>query len=134
MASTVQAPPPAPPARPPRYRGSFAGPVVLIIVGIFFLLSNMGVISWHNFALWFSHYWPVLLIVWGIIKLIEYQQANRAGERARGIGAGGVMLVVIVVVAGLIASEASRINFGEICQDSDLQDLPWRSEEHTSEL
>ena len=125
MASTVQAPPPAPPARPPRYRRSFAGPVVLIIVGIFFLLSNMGIISWHNFGIWFSHYWPVLLILWGIIKLIEYQQANRAGERARGIGAGGVMLVVIVVIAGLIASEAVKWNPGELCSDSDLQGLPW---------
>jgi Domain of unknown function (DUF5668)/Putative adhesin len=125
MASTVQAPPPAPPARPPRYRRSFAGPVVLIIVGIFFLLSNMGIISWHNFGLWFSHYWPLLLIVWGIIKLIEYQQANRAGERARGIGAGGVMLVIVVVVAGLLASEAYKWNFKGICEDSDLQDLPW---------
>src|SRR5947207_2489067 len=125
MASTVQTPPPAPPTRPPRFRRSFAGPVVLIIVGIFFLLSNMGIISWNNFGLWFSHYWPVLLIVWGIIKLIEYQQANRAGERARGIGAGGVMLVVLVVVAGLIASEAYKWNFKGVCENSDLQDLPW---------
>ena len=85
MASTVQAPPPAPPPRPPRYRRSFAGPVVLIIVGIFFLLGNMGIISWRNFGDWFSNYWPVLLIVWGIIKLIEYQQASRAGERARAV-------------------------------------------------
>ncbi len=123
MASTIQAPPPAPPGRPPRPRRSFAGPVVLIVLGIFFLLSNMGIISWHNFGLWFSHYWPVLLIVWGIIKLIEYQQANRAGERARGIGAGGVMLIVIVVVAGLIAHEASK--WPNFCQDSDIEGLPW---------
>src|SRR5919205_423116 len=120
MASTVQAPPPGPPMmRPPRYRRSFAGPVVLIIVGVFFLLSNMGIISWRHFGEWFAHYWPVLLILWGVIKLIEYQQANRAGERARGIGAGGIMLVVLVVVAGLIATQAEKI-VPEICQDSDL--------------
>jgi hypothetical protein len=98
---------------------------VLIIVGIFFLLSNMGIISWHNFGLWFSHYWPVLLIVWGVIKLIEYQQANRQGERARGIGAGGVMLVVMVVIAGLIASEAVKWHPGELCEDPDIHGLPW---------
>jgi Putative adhesin/Domain of unknown function (DUF5668) len=125
MGSTVQAPPPAPPTKPPRYRRSFAGPVVLIIVGIFFLLSNMGIISWHSFGLWFSHYWPVLLIVWGVIKIFEYQQASRAGERARGIGAGGVMLVVVVIVCGLLASEAYKWNFKSICADSDFQDLPW---------
>src|SRR5215475_3341627 len=126
MASTVQAPPPAPPmGRPPRYRRSFAGPVVLIIVGVFFLLSNMGIISWHSFGLWFSHYWPVLLIVWGIIKIFEYQQASRAGVRARGIGAGGVMLVVVIVVFGLIASEAIKWNIPELCNDPDIQGLPW---------
>src|SRR2546429_483145 len=73
MASTVQTPPPAPPTRPPRFRRSFAGPVVLIIVGIFFLLSNMGIISWNNFGLWFSHYWPVLRMGWGLSKQIESQ-------------------------------------------------------------
>jgi len=127
MASTIQAPPPAPPARPPRFRRSFAGPVVLIIVGTFFLLSNMGVISWDKFWEWFSSYWPVLLIVWGVIKIIEYQQANRAGERARGIGAGGVMLVVLVVVCGLIAHEAYKYR-GTMhgwCEDPDVQGLPW---------
>src|SRR5439155_3287388 len=106
MASTVQVPPPAPPGRPPRPRRSFAGPVVLIVLGAFFLLSNMGVISWSHFGFWFSRGWPVLLILWGIIKLIEYQQANRSGVRAAGIGAGGVLLVVFLVVAGLIATEA----------------------------
>src|SRR5262249_43694401 len=125
MASTVQAPPPAPPARPPRFRRSFAGPVVLIVVGIFFLLSNMGIISWHSFGMWFAHYWPVLLILWGIIKIIEYQQANRAGERARGIGAGGVMLVVVIVVFGLIAGEAVKWNPEGLCENSDFQGLPW---------
>ena len=34
MASTVQTPPPAPPMRPVRPPRSFAGPVVLIIIGI----------------------------------------------------------------------------------------------------
>ena len=128
MASTVQAPPPAPPmGRPPRFRRSFAGPVVLIIVGVFFLLSNMGVISWDRFWEWFSSYWPVLLIVWGVIKIYEYQQANRAGERARGIGAGGVMLVVFVVVCGLIAHEAYKYrgNIHGWCEDPDVQGLPW---------
>jgi DUF4097 and DUF4098 domain-containing protein YvlB len=125
MASTIQAPPPAPSARPPRFRRSFAGPVVLIVLGICFLLSNMGIISWNNFGLWFSHYWPVLLIIWGIIKLIEYQQANRAGERAKGIGAGGVMLIVIVVVAGLATTEAYRWNWKGWCTEMNVEGVPW---------
>ena len=125
MASSVQGPPPAPPIRPPRIRRSFAGPVVLIVLGICFLLSNMGIISWDNFGRWFSHYWPILLIVWGVIKLIEYQQASRSGERARGIGAGGVMLVVFVVVAGLISTEAYRWNWHGICNEMNVEGVPW---------
>jgi DUF4097 and DUF4098 domain-containing protein YvlB len=126
MASTIQAPPPAPPAPPSRRRQrSFAGPVVLILVGVCFLLSNMGIISWHNFGRWFSHYWPVLLIVWGIIKLIEYQQANRSGERPAGIGAGGVMLIVLVVIAGLTSTEAYRWNWKGLCDDMNVEGVPW---------
>jgi DUF4097 and DUF4098 domain-containing protein YvlB len=125
MVSTLQPPPPAPPAMPPRPRRSFAGPVVLIVLGVCFLLSNLGVISWHNFGLWFSHYWPVLLILWGIIKLVEYQQASRSGVRASGIGAGGVMLVVLVVVAGLITTEAYRLNWGQLCNDMSVEGVPW---------
>jgi Domain of unknown function (DUF5668) len=84
MASTVQSPPPAPPLRPQRPPRSFAGPIVLIVIGVFFLLANMGVIEWHNFGYWFSHYWPVLLILWGFVKLLEYQQATRIALRESG--------------------------------------------------
>ena len=127
MASTVQAPPPAPPLRPLRPRRSFAGPVVLIVLGVCFLLSNMGVISWHHFGYWFSRLWPVLLILWGIIKLIEYQQANSSGQRPSGIGAGGVLLVVFLVVAGLITTEAYRMNWEEIRDQMHIEgaDIPW---------
>jgi hypothetical protein len=100
---------------------------VLILVGIFFLLGNMGVIEWHNLGYWFAHYWPALLILWGIIKLIEYQQANRAGVRPRGIGAGGVILIVVLVVAGLSATEAVRWGgWQSLCDDAnDGENIPW---------
>ena len=76
----------------------------------------------------FAHYWPALLILWGVIKLIEYQQAQRDGVPARGIGAGGVFLIIIIVFCGLIATQASRFNWGEIrdnmnIDDSDLDNL-----------
>src|SRR5713226_8966618 len=127
MASTVQAPPPAPPVRPPRYSRSFAGPIVLIVIGVFFLLGNLRVIAWHDLGYWFSHFWPVLLILWGIVKIFEYQQANRAGMRASGIGAGGVMLIVFLVVAGLIATETYRMNWDEIRDEMHIEgaDIPW---------
>jgi DUF4097 and DUF4098 domain-containing protein YvlB len=56
----------------------------------------------------FARYWPALLILWGVLKVIEYQQAQREGAPVRGIGAGGVMLVVAIVFFGLIATQAER--------------------------
>ncbi|HZP17638.1 MAG TPA: DUF4097 family beta strand repeat-containing protein [Terriglobales bacterium] len=125
MASTVQAPPPAPPmrSRPPR---SFAGPIVLILIGVFFLLGNLRIIEWHHLGYWFAHYWPALLILWGVIKLIEYQQASRAGVRAAGIGAGGVILIIFLVICGLTATEAYRMNWEQIRDEFHIEgDVPW---------
>jgi len=119
MASPVQAPPPVQPAR---RRRSLAGPVVLIVIGIFLLLANMGVLRWYMLGTWFAHYWPVLIILWGIIKLIEYQQAQKEGVRAPGIGAGGVFLLIVLIVFGLAATQASRFNWGELRDNIDWGD------------
>jgi DUF4097 and DUF4098 domain-containing protein YvlB len=100
-----------PPLRPRRPRRSFAGPFVLIVLGIVFLLGNLHMLSWMRLGTLFAHYWPALLILWGVIKLIEYQQAQRDGLPQRGIGAGGVFLVIVIVVSGLIATQASRFNW-----------------------
>src|ERR1700751_2913361 len=129
MASATKIPPlppvPPPPMRPRQPR-SLAGPVVLIVIGIFFLLGNMGWIAWHHLGYWFAHFWPVLLIIWGIIKLIEYQSANRAGVHSRGIGAGGVLLIIFVVILGLTATEAYRVNWQELRDEMHIQgDIPW---------
>ena len=113
MSNPVTTPPysqvPIPPL-PPRQR-SFAGPFVLIILGIVFLLGTMRVLSVGKLAHLFASYWPVLLILWGVIKLIEHQQAQRDDTRASGIGAGGVFLVVMIVVFGLIANQMDRVNW-----------------------
>jgi len=110
----------------PRHR-SFAGAVVLIIVGVVFLLGTMRVLSVSKLAHLFASYWPVLLILWGVIKLIEHQQAQRQGARASGIGAGGVFLVVLIVVFGLIANQLQRVNWSglrdEIGDDSDFSNI-----------
>ena len=119
--------PPAPPPpmrpRPPR---SLAGPIVLIVIGIFFLLGNMGMIAWHRIWSWFGDYWPALLILWGVIKIIEYQNANRAGVPPRGIGAGGVLLVIFLVFMGLTARETTHVNWQEFRDRMHIEgDVPW---------
>src|SRR5512143_1324577 len=98
----MASPAPIPPT-PPRARRSMAGPVVLILLGILLLLANMGKLPWQTLGTWFAHYWPVLIIIWGVIKLIEHQQAQRQGLRPPGIGAGGVFLLIVLIVFGLAA-------------------------------
>ena len=92
-------------------RRSLAGPMVLIVIGIVFLMGTMGVLHWYMLGRLFAHYWPLLIILWGVVKLIEHQQAQREGTRASGIGVGGAFLLCCLIVAGLIATQASRVNW-----------------------
>src|SRR5579863_10331367 len=112
---------PLPPLPPPRHR-SLAGPFVLIVAGVVCLLVTMGVLSharmWHLFA----NYWPILLILWGVIKLIEFQRAQREGTRATGIGAGGVFLAIMIVVFGLIATQVDHVNWSGLRDNFNIDD------------
>jgi hypothetical protein len=125
MSSPVSYPvqPTVPPPLPPRrYRRSFAGPFVLIVLGIVFLLGNMHLLSWEQLGLWFAHYWPLLLILWGVIKLIEHQQAQRDGLPPRGIGAGGVFMVIMIVFFGLIATHVARFHWDQLRNNMGIED------------
>jgi hypothetical protein len=120
MASTAQVPPPRP-------RRSLAGPVVLIVVGLVFLLGTMGVFHLYMLGHWFARYWPLLIILWGVVKLFEYQQAQQAGMRPTGIGAGGIFLLIMIIFCGLLATQASRLNWEEFRNQIDVGngDFPW---------
>jgi hypothetical protein len=117
MASPVM-PPPVP--RPPHR--SIAGPVVLILIGVMFLLGTMRIMDFHHLGSLFARFWPALLILWGVLKLIEYEQAKRLGQPARGIGVGGVFLMLFLIVAGLIATQASRVDWKNLGEHFQIDD------------
>ena len=104
----AQPPQPPLPPRPPR---SMAGAIVLILIGVLFLMGTMGVLNWHGLVVLFGRYWPALLILWGIIKLLEHEQYKRAGLPSRGIGVGGVFLMLFVIMGG--SPPAFRASTGE---------------------
>jgi hypothetical protein len=110
------------PLPPRRYRRSFSGPLVLIILGVIFLLGNLHMLAWSRIGTLFAHYWPLLLILWGVLKLIEHQQAQRDGLPSRGIGAGGVFLVILIVACGLAATQAERFNWKQIGDSININD------------
>ncbi len=99
-----------------------AGAIVLIMIGVLFLLGTMGVLDAHAIVTLFGRYWPALLILWGIIKLLEHEQYKRAGLPSRGIGVGGVFLILFVICAGLIATGVSRVNWGNIRDNLQIDD------------
>jgi DUF4097 and DUF4098 domain-containing protein YvlB len=121
MASPIMPPTPRPPHR------SIAGPVVLILMGILFLMwRTMGILDIQHVGWLFARYWPVLLILWGLIKVIEHEQAKRSGQPTRGIGVGSIFLMLFLIVAGLIATQVSHVdwkNLGEHIQVGDDEDL-----------
>ncbi|HEY7618073.1 MAG TPA: hypothetical protein VH744_14795, partial [Terriglobales bacterium] len=130
MASPTALPPVQ--QRPPR---SLAGPVVLIASGIVLLLSTLRVLQWHALMLWFGRFWPLLLILWGVIKLAEYYQAQRSGTRSPGIGVGGVFLVIFLVLFGITVTGVSRFNWGAIRDEINIDnnDFPFFGHNYTYE-
>jgi len=108
----------------PRQR-SVAGPIVLVLVGVVFLLRNLHLVNWE-FWEWFGKWWPALLILWGVIKLIEYQQAQRDGVRASGIGAGGIILVIVLATLGFSAHKVHEFKQSDAFHDWGIndEDLP----------
>ena len=125
---------PPPPQPPPqyqypvpqyRYRRSIAGPLVLIVIGLLFLLRNFGM----RFPIWhfFGHWWPLLLILWGVIALIEHTTSQRMGYRTRHLGAGGIVLLIFLVALGVSAHHSSDVDWGglrnQIQMDDDLGGL-----------
>jgi Putative adhesin/Domain of unknown function (DUF5668) len=122
MSSQAPVPPPMPAPPPYRHRRSFAGPIVLIILGVVFLFGNLHMISWTHLGTLFAHYWPLLLILWGVIKLIEHYQAQHDGLPPPGIGAGGVLLMIVIIVCGFAATQASHVNWGDIKENLQIDD------------
>lgn len=115
---------------------SFAGPIVLIVIGVLFLFGNLHVITWYKIATWFGNWWPLLLIVYGLLKLLEYYAAKRDGTQFRGVGAGGVLLVVFVIIFGLCVSGLARVNWNAMNQgwDGDFANLFGQEYSYTQSL
>ena len=108
---------------PPRQR-SIVGPLILIVIGTLFLLRNFGytIPLMHNFV----RFWPVLLVVIGLVRLAEYFAARSAGRPVPGMGGGTVFLLLIVIFVGLGLSAAfhgrNNINWGSLRDTVDVDD------------
>ncbi|HWK30588.1 MAG TPA: DUF4097 family beta strand repeat-containing protein [Terriglobales bacterium] len=122
MATTPQS---YPPPRPPAPRSLF-GPVVLISLGLIFLLATTGKIPAREVFEIFARYWPLLLILWGVAKIIDHHQAQKHGYRTPGMGAGGVFLLIVLTFIGLGATGihrvSSHVNWDDVPEEFGIND------------
>ena len=86
-----------------RYR-SYFWPAILILVGVFALLVNSGVISTDRLSL-LADLWPVILIVIGLELLARRALPGQAGDVA-------AVLIVLLAAGGAIAYVALAPNPG----------------------
>ena len=107
------------------YRRSMVGPFILIVIGVILLLGNMHIVHWPSLGMWFARWWPLILILIGVLKLSEYYVAQQRGYRAPGIGAGGVILLVFLCMFGFAATKGSHVNWGAVNNDMDWDNGGW---------
>lgn len=101
-------------------RRSMFGPVVLILIGVAFLLANMHIISAARLGWLFATWWPLLLIVLGLVRIVEYSVARSQGGPTPRFGGGAVFLLVLVILVGIGASTARRVNWNAFGNDFDV--------------
>src|SRR5882724_2082152 len=85
-----------------RSKSTFPG-LALISVGVLLLLHNYGGFNIGHF-IW--HWWPLVLIFWGAVKLYERTAASRAGNVATSpITAGEILLVLgLLSLLGIVVA------------------------------
>lgn len=85
---------------------SITGPLILIVIGLLFLVHTIS--PGLELLSLFGHYWPFLLIFWGLVQLVEIGIWAARGPRVpyRSVGSGGWVAVVVLCVLGLIAFQA----------------------------
>src|SRR3974377_552384 len=83
-----------------RSSGLFSG-LVLLSAGILLLLHNYGHLDLHEF---FTRWWPLLIIFWGMVKLYERTVGQRFGSGGT-ISAGEVFLVLgMLALMGMVVA------------------------------
>lgn len=104
--------------------------LILVAVGGILLARNLGypVPIWTGLAT----YWPILLIVWGAVKVVDYVLLRHRGETRRLFSPGEVFLLIFVVLIGSAATAAARLNpeLLDLLEMADIDIFPITGEEY----
>ncbi len=87
-------------------RGSVFGGLLLIVIGGLFLYANLH----REFSPWplIATFWPVLIIFWGLSRLVDYLILRGTPEAAAvtRLGAGDIFGLIFLVLFGSMFSQA----------------------------
>jgi DUF4097 and DUF4098 domain-containing protein YvlB len=90
-------------------RGSIIGPMILIFIGFVFLMRNIR----PDVPLmeWLETYWPFLLIVWGVVRLVEvtYWHFSSRPMPERGVAGGEWALIIVLTLVGTAVWGTERL-------------------------
>jgi hypothetical protein len=92
---------------------SITGPLILVLIGVIFLLINLG----HDIPIWrwVSDYWPFLLIGLGVIRLAEVLFQFSHGAPVAPSGGGWVFwTIVLCVIMAVWSAGRNGIHIGRI--------------------
>src|SRR6185437_6452923 len=91
---------------------SITGPLILVVIGVLFLLNNLG----HDIPFWsyLADYWPFLLIGIGIIRLAEVLFHFSRGGTAAPSGGGGWIWILVIFAFPAIWFSANGVRLGRI--------------------
>lgn len=115
------------------HRPSLVGPIVLVSIGVIALLIEAGKLSSFAFWDWFARWWPVVLIVIGLVSLLEWF-VDRGQPYRRSRGTFGIILLIALLV-GIAYSHRSLHRWGDqIGVDNGGSWGPFMGEEHNHDM
>ena len=85
-------------------RSSIIGPLLLIALGVLIFLMHTGRVSPVGFFGWYAHWWPLLLILIGVLRLAEWAiDRARAPQDAPPMrySVGGGVVFAVIILAGI---------------------------------
>lgn len=114
-----------------RSAGAIFWGLTLMTIGGLLLAHNLGypIHVWNYVA----RFWPALLIVWGLLKFVDYFRfRNRADARPLFSG-GEVFLLILVICAGAVVTTAANFNsdLGNFIQIGDIDFLDIAGESYS---
>jgi DUF4097 and DUF4098 domain-containing protein YvlB len=79
------------------HRPSIVGPIVLLTIGVVALLITGGKLSAPEFWDWLIRWWPILLVLVGLVSLLEWF-IDRDQPYRRKSGSFGIVLLIFILV------------------------------------